>query len=362
MSKWEVVRWSEVVAIINGKNQKKVEDINGKYPIYGSGGIMGYANDYLCDENSVVIGRKGNINKPIFVKEKFWNVDTAFGLKANEGRLIPEYLYYFCVNFNFENLNTTVTIPSLTKSNLLNIKIPLPPLETQKQIAKTLDTAADLLAMRKQQLTELDNLIKSLFYEIFGDPVTNRRAWKLVKLGDVGELNSGGTPSRTNPYYFMGDIDWYSAGELNQRYLEGSNEKITQDALNNSAAKVFKKGSMLIGMYDTAAFKLGILTRDSSSNQACANIYINTELINIEWLYDCAQLMRPHFLKNRRGVRQKNLNLGMIKSLEIPLPPLSLQTNYASKITKIEEQKALVQKAVDETQYLFDSLMSEYFD
>ena len=109
-------------------------------------------------------------------------------------------------------------------------------------------------------------------------------------------------------------------------------------------------------------FKLGILTKDSSSNQACANIDVNKDLVNILWLYDCAQIMRQFFLKNRRGVRQKNLNLGMIKSFEIPLPPVPLQTHFASIVTKIEEQRILVQKAIDETQYLFDSLMSEYFE
>jgi type I restriction enzyme S subunit len=206
----------------------------------------------------------------------------------------------------------------------------------------------------------LDNLIKSIFYDMFGDPVRNTK-WNFSKLCDVGELNSGGTPSRTNPNYFCGDIDWYTAGELNQRYLYQSKEKLTQEAIDSSTAKVFEKGSMLIGMYDTAAFKLGILTKNSSSNQACANIKVN-DLINIEWLYDCCQLMRQHFLNNRRGVRQKNLTLGMIKDFQIPLPPVELQNEYAKIIVKIEEQKALVQKAIDETQHLFDSLMSEYFD
>ena len=89
---------------------------------------------------------------------------------------------------------------------------------------------------------------------MFGDPVTNSMGWSLVKLGHAGELKSGGTPTRTQPNYFLGDIDWYSAGELNQRYLIESKEKLTIEAMTNSAAKVFKKGSMLIGMYDTAAF------------------------------------------------------------------------------------------------------------
>ena len=107
-----MAKFSEVLTIVNGRNQKQVVCDDGIYPIYGSGGIMGYANDYICKAETVVIGRKGSINKPIFVETPFWNVDTAFGLCANSEKLNPKYLYYFCEKFDFEKLNTTVTIPS----------------------------------------------------------------------------------------------------------------------------------------------------------------------------------------------------------------------------------------------------------
>nr|WP_232501538.1 restriction endonuclease subunit S [Streptococcus pneumoniae] len=79
---WKVSKWNEILTIRNGKNQKQVEDADGKFPIYGSGGIMGYAKDWIVKKNSVIIGRKGNINKPILVRENFWNVDTAIWIRA----------------------------------------------------------------------------------------------------------------------------------------------------------------------------------------------------------------------------------------------------------------------------------------
>ena len=93
MMEYKVYKWSDVLTIINGRNQNAVECEDGEYPIYGSGGVMGKANDYLCPPNCTIIGRKGNINKPIYVETKFWNVDTAFGLSANEEILNPRYLY-----------------------------------------------------------------------------------------------------------------------------------------------------------------------------------------------------------------------------------------------------------------------------
>ena len=128
---WPIKEWQDVLQIINGKNQKTIEDINGIYPICGSGGIIGWGNDFLSSENSVIIGRKGNINKPILMRSKFWNVDTAFALVPNDCFLVAEYLFYFCKFFNFEKLNKTVTIPSLTKNDLLKIKIPIPPIDNQ---------------------------------------------------------------------------------------------------------------------------------------------------------------------------------------------------------------------------------------
>lgn len=78
--KLPIKKWSEILTIISGKNQRAVEDSNGIYPIYGSGGIIGYANEYLCEAGSTIVGRKGTINSPIFVAERFWNVDTAFDI------------------------------------------------------------------------------------------------------------------------------------------------------------------------------------------------------------------------------------------------------------------------------------------
>ena len=87
--------FEDVLEIKNGKNQKAVENAEGQYPIYGSGGIMGYADDYICGADTVIIGRKGSINNPIYVTERFWNVDTAFGLSAKRELLLPRYLFYF---------------------------------------------------------------------------------------------------------------------------------------------------------------------------------------------------------------------------------------------------------------------------
>jgi len=131
--RWDLKRWKQVLTIKNGKSQKDVEDNEGQYPIYGSGGIIGYANDFICNENTIIIGRKGSINNPFVVYEKFWNVDTAFGIEPKVDIISLDYLYMFCLIYNFNRLDQASTIPSLTKNDLLNIKIPVPPINIQRQ-------------------------------------------------------------------------------------------------------------------------------------------------------------------------------------------------------------------------------------
>ena len=135
---WTWCHFGNISDVINGKNQSQVEDDTGEYPIYGSGGIMGYANDYICPENCTIIGRKGSINNPIFMEEKFWNVDTAFGL-APSSIILPRYLFYFCKSFDFTSLDSSTTLPSLTKANIQHILFPLPPFAAQQRILDKID-------------------------------------------------------------------------------------------------------------------------------------------------------------------------------------------------------------------------------
>ena len=137
---WAICRLSSVVNIVNGKSQKGVEISHGTYPIYGSGGIIGRANEYTCLAGSTIIGRKGTINNPIFVEENFWNVDTAFGMKATLA-IEDKYFFYFCLGFDFSKLDKSTALPSLTKTAIGNIILPIPPYKEQQRIVNAINKA-----------------------------------------------------------------------------------------------------------------------------------------------------------------------------------------------------------------------------
>ena len=141
---WAITRIGDVVNVVNGKNQKSVENPQGRYPIYGSGGIIGRADSFSCLAGSTIIGRKGSINKPLIIKTNFWNVDTAFGMKPNEA-LLDLFFYYFCKSFNFCLLDKGSTLPSLTKTAIENTTIPLPPASEQKRIVAKIEELFSVL-------------------------------------------------------------------------------------------------------------------------------------------------------------------------------------------------------------------------
>lgn len=134
-------QWKEVVEIINGKDYKTVQVEDGGYPVYGTGGEIARAADYLSPANSILLGRKGTIDKPLLIKEKYWNVDTAFGAVPDENILNYVYFYWHCKTIDFNILNKGTTLPSTTKVDLLNLWVKIPVMEEQNRFASIVDQA-----------------------------------------------------------------------------------------------------------------------------------------------------------------------------------------------------------------------------
>ena len=148
--------------------------------------------------------------------------------------------------------------------------------------------------------------------------------WEIKSLGGIAEVQSGGTPLTSRNEYWSGDIPWYASGELNEMFTKTSKSFITQKGIEESNAKLFPKGSLLIGMYDTAALKMSILDRDATFNQAIAGVKPNKN-IDLKFILYAIDYRRLEILNQRRGVRQKNLSLAKIKDISLSIPLVSEQ-------------------------------------
>lgn len=318
--------------------QKDLVDNEGKYPIYGASGFI--KNVDFCHQKKsyiAVVKDGAGIGRTMLLPANSSVIGTMQYLIPKEDVDIDvTYLYYAIDSMNLAKYYSGATIPHIYYKDYQKEPINLPCLAIQREIANIFMKIDQMIEWRNQQLQKLDELVKSRFVEMFGDPKNNKSS--LVKIGEIGTLSSGGTPSRTKPEYFQGTIRWYSAGELNTLFLTDSVEHISEVALQQSSAKLFHKGTLMIGMYDTAAFKMGILTEDSSSNQACANLNPK-EGYNVIWLYYLFDFMKPVFLLERQGIRQKNLSLSKIREFEVPIASLDLQNQFADFVAQVDKSK-----------------------
>ena len=151
-------QWKEVVEIINGKDYKSIQVEDGGYPVYGTGGEMARASDYLSPANSILLGRKGTIDKPLLIREKYWNVDTAFGAVPDEKVLHYVYFYWHCKTIDFNVLNKGTTLPSTTKVDLLNLWIKIPSMEEQTRFGSIVEQADKSKSVIQKALVYLNDI------------------------------------------------------------------------------------------------------------------------------------------------------------------------------------------------------------
>lgn len=183
--------------------------------------------------------------------------------------------------------------------------------------------------------------------------------WKIVKLEDIADIKSGGTPSRSrNEYWNNGDIPWIKISDIKEKYINNSEEFITTEGLGNSSTKLFKKGTILFTIFATLG-EVGILNIEATTNQAIAGIEVNKDIVNKEYLYYFLKSLKEKIERNGRGVAQKNINLSILRSYDILLPPLEEQERIVSILEKAENA---IEKRVESIKLLDELVKSRFID
>ena len=287
-------------------------------------------------------GSKGLVGKAALVRE---NMPVTFGAfccvlrpKENEAEYLAHYFQSQQYRRAIEKVCSGSNINNLKAANFFSLVVPHYDDDSTHVISALFDSIDAQIKHAKDQIANLDSLVKSRFVEMFGELDTNPKGFQLTCFDDLGTWTSGGTPSRKNPSYFTGEIDWYSAGELNSLHLGRSKERISLRAVEESSAKLVPPGSLFVGMYDTAALKMGITTKESSSNQACANLVPNG-IVDLVWLYFAIDQLKPSLLAKRSGCRQKNLSLKKIKSFMVLLPDLDSQQGFSRFVAQVDKSR-----------------------
>ena len=291
----------------------------------------------------------------------FWNVDTAFGLCAQKDILHPKYLYYFCEHFDFEKLNTTVTIPSLTKANLLDIEIDVPSMECQKGIVSRLDKIETIIMLRKQQLSKLDELVKSRFIELFGDPVNNSKGLPELTLPELGEFGRGVSKHRprNDPKLLGGKYPLIQTGEVANSELYITSYENTYSELGLKQSKMWQAGTLCITIAANIA-KTAILTFDACFPDSVVGFKANDRTNNI-FIHYWFSFFQAILEAQAPESAQKNINLKILSELKIIVPPIEQQNEFVAFVEQTDKSKFEIQKSLEKLETLKKALMQKYF-
>ncbi|WP_210123760.1 MULTISPECIES: restriction endonuclease subunit S [unclassified Staphylococcus] len=324
----------DLVDIKYGKNQKNVKNPRGEYPILGTGGIMDYADDFLYDKPSVLIGRKGSIGKVKYIEEPFWTIDTLFYTIVNENLVIPKYLYYKLSQIDFNYYNEGTTIPSLRTETLYKIDIDLPKKNMQKKVVNILNTIDKKIENNQKIIANLEELSQTLFKRWFVDfefPDENENPYKSSggkmidsELGEMPELWSVKNINELLKIYsgYAFKSKWWSDDGYNVIKIKDINnnsiditglDKVNEIYVEKASNFKVYGGEILIALTGATAGKLGIVPKLKELAFVNQRVGLITSNIDNVYIYHLLKSDRIRRLTLDQAIGSAQANISPVK-------------------------------------------------
>ena len=328
MNEWKKYKLGDLVTFQRGYDLPKTQFINGKYPIAGSNGIIGYHDKFTTKAPSLTIGRSGNIGTPHFYKENFWAHNTV--LFAKEFNCDPKFIYYLLQTLDFRQLNSGSAVPSLNRNYIHPIEILCPALPTQTRIAQILTSLDDKIELLQQMNQTLETMAQAIFKEWFvdfkfpgfdGEMVDGvPKGWRKGKLGEVVEVKGGTTPSTAINEYWNGEYNWTTPKDLSNLQspvLIDTERKITKLGVDQIGSGILPKGTLLLSSRAPIGY-LAISQIPVSINQGYIAIQgkLLSNLFMLFWLKENMDVV-----KNRaNGSTFQEISKSNFREIEIVIP------------------------------------------
>lgn len=381
-SHWEVAAFKRRISINNGRDYKEFQD-DEIYPVMGSGGCFAYCSRYMYDGEALLLGRKGTIDKPLYINGKFWTVDTMFYAIPNKD-LDCKFAYYLAITFPFNLYSTSTALPSMTQTDLGNNPVAFPPLVEQQAIASYLDKKCGkingAINVQKKKIDLLNELKQTIItnavtkglnpnapmkdsgVEWIGEVPTH---WEVMKtsLAFLG-IGSGTTPSTSRKEYYTEEdgLYWLQTGDLNDGEITDTSKKITSLAADECNLKFYPTDSVVIAMYGATIGKVGLLKISTSTNQACCVLPKSKRCIPAFAFYLFIGA-KKQLLIDAMGGGQSNISQDIIKKLKVSIPPISEQRiivdHIADEVSKIDAQISKANRRIELLKELKQSVITE---
>lgn len=367
--------------IRNGQDYKLYTD-NDRYPVIGSGGCFAYCSRFLYDGEALLLGRKGTIDKPLYIKGRFWVVDTMF-YAVPKIALNVRYCYYQALTIPFDKYSTSTALPSMTQTDLGYHIFCLPPFVEQQVIVAYLDKRCSeidkAIATQQKRIALLQELKQSIITHavtqgIHSDvPLKDSGVewigkvpehWEVMKTSLLyTNIGSGTTPSTSKQEYYEDDgFCWLQTGDLNDGYITDTSKKISKVAVKDYKLRFYPVGSIVIAMYGATIGKIGLLKIPTATNQACCVLPYSNKMNEMYAFYVC-QIAKSQMLLEAVGGGQPNISQDIIKKLKLPVPPLCEQQAIAvyldGRCSEIDKAIATQQKRIALLQELRQSVIKE---
>lgn len=344
MSGFNETTIGQVITLQRGFDITKKEQTPGEVPIVSSSGISSYHNVAKVKGPGVVIGRKGTLGTSHYIKEDFWPHDTSLWVKDFKGN-DPRFISYFLKTLKLENFDTGSSNPTLNRNHVHKIKVFFPDCNIQKKVAVVTSAYDDLIANNKRRIALLEKMAEEIYREWFvrfrflgyqkakfdkGIP----KGWEVKSVSDVYKTSSGGTPSRKNASNYGDEINWLKTGELKNIFAFDSDEKLTQQGLESSSARLFPENTVVIAMYCAMA-DITILATPSATNQACCAFLPKEKYLSHIYTYYLIKFVQGHMIQYAHGAAQQNLSQGLIQGFNLLVADKDTITNFTEIISPL---------------------------
>ncbi|MDK2987320.1 restriction endonuclease subunit S [Methanothermococcus thermolithotrophicus] len=400
---WEVRKLGEVAESVNygytasavqkGKIKfLRITDING--------GIVNWEEVPFCkieekdiekyklQNGDIVVARTGNSTGENYFFDEDCDVVFASYLirfRINRKLAHPKHVWYqMRSNAWWEYIKNVKSGSAQAGANakvLSQFQVILPPLKEQQKIAEILSSLDEKIELNIKMNKTLEEMAKTIFkrwfidfefpneegkpYKSSGGEFINSelgeipKGWRVEKLKNIClKLASGGTPSRKNENFFNGDILWAKTKELNDNYILDTEEKISEEALYKSSAKLFPKNSVVMAIYASPTVgKLGILSKEATFNQAACGMVVNEEMVSYEYLFLYLLSQREYLNNLASGAAQQNLNVSIVKNLDILIPKIDIIKKFKKIANPIFNQILNNQKEIQTLTKIRDTLL-----
>ena len=382
---WPKVKLADCTEIFSGATPRtnQSEYWNGSIPWITPKDLGGYESKYidrtekyitdagflncstnLLPVNSVMMSSRAPIGHVAINTVPMCTNQGFKSLVPNREILEADYLYYWIkANKDFlQNLGVGATFKEISKAIVANIEIPLPPLETQRRIAAILDQADALRQKRQQAIAKLDELVQATFIDMFGDPVTNPKGWPIAKLNDLGNLDRGVSKHRPRgaPELLGGIHPLIQTGDVSRSNGFIKEYSYTYSDVGLKQSKKWPKGTLCITIAANIA-NTGILDFEACFPDSVVG-FTSNHSSNIHYVQGVFSFLREILEETAPQSAQKNINLAILRALDIPKPPIHLQDKWGDIALKIEDQRVAQKKQLAAMETLFKSLQHQAFN